>query len=64
MATLGSFLTHHGSRLKVAEELGLHRNTVRNRMAQIERAIGRSLDDPDTRAAAWLALQARRHLAS
>jgi purine catabolism regulator len=63
-ATLGSFLTHHGSRLKVAEELGLHRNTVRNRMAQIERTIGRSLDDPDTRAAAWLALQARRNLAS
>lgn len=63
MATLGSFLTHHGSRLKVAEELGLHRNTVRNRMAQIEHAIGRSLDDPDARAAAWLALQARQYLA-
>ncbi|WP_109508272.1 PucR family transcriptional regulator [Nocardioides speluncae] len=58
-ATLGSFLKHHGSRLKVAEELGLHRNTVRNRVAQIELAIGRSLDDPDTRAAAWLAWQAR-----
>lgn len=58
-ATLGSFLTHHGSRLKVAEELGLHRNTVRNRLAQIEHTIGRSLDDPDTRAAAWLAVQAR-----
>lgn len=62
--TLGSFLAHHGSRLKVAEELGLHRNTVRNRIAQIERTIGRSLDDPDARAAAWLALQARRYLAS
>jgi purine catabolism regulator len=62
--TLGSFLAHHGSRLKVAEELGLHRNTVRNRIAQIERTIGRSLDDPDARAAAWLALQARHYLAS
>jgi purine catabolism regulator len=61
-ATLGSFLTHHGSRLRVAEELGLHRNTVRNRIAQIERTIGRSLDDPDARAAAWLALQARQYL--
>lgn len=59
--TLGSFLRHHGSRLKVAEELGLHRNTVRNRITQIERTIGRSLDDPDARAAAWLALQARQH---
>lgn len=62
--TLEAFLTHHGSRVKVAEELGLHRNTVRNRMAQIERTIGRSLDDPDARAAAWLALQARPYLAS
>lgn len=63
-ATLGSFLTHHGSRLKVAEDLGLHRNTVRNRLTQIEQTIGRSLDDPDARAAAWLALQARQYLAS
>jgi DNA-binding PucR family transcriptional regulator len=56
--TLASFLRQNGSRLKVAEELGLHRNTVRNRVAQIESALGRSLDDPDTRASAWLALQA------
>lgn len=58
--TLASFLRQHGSRLKVAEELGLHRNTVRNRVEQIEAALGRSLDDPDTRASAWLALQAGR----
>ncbi|HSV41214.1 MAG TPA: PucR family transcriptional regulator ligand-binding domain-containing protein [Nocardioidaceae bacterium] len=57
--TLTSFLRHHGSRLKVAEELGVHRNTVRNRIEAIETELGRSLDDPDTRASAWLALQAR-----
>jgi purine catabolism regulator len=57
--TLASFLRHHGSRLKVADELGLHRNTVRNRVEAIEAALGRSLDDPDTRASAWLALQGR-----
>jgi purine catabolism regulator len=56
--TLGSFLRHHGSRLQVASELGVHRNTVRNRVEQIEAGLGRSLDDPDTRASAWLALQA------
>jgi len=56
--TLRSFLRHHGSRLQVASELGVHRNTVRNRVEQIESLIGRSLDDPDTRASAWLALQA------
>lgn len=61
MGTLSAFLRHHGSRLKVADELGLHRNTVRNRIAAIERTISRSLDDPDARAAAWLALQAATH---
>lgn len=54
---LTAFLRHHGSRLQVATELGVHRNTVRNRLAAIEAVVGRSLDDPDTRASAWLALQ-------
>jgi PucR family transcriptional regulator, purine catabolism regulatory protein len=57
--TLASFLRHHGSRLKVAEELGVHRNTVRNRVAQIEAALGRSLDDPQVRVSVWVALQSR-----
>ena len=60
METLGSFLRHLGSRQHVAEELGVHRNTVRNRLAQVERAIGGSLDDAQVRADAWIALQARR----
>jgi DNA-binding PucR family transcriptional regulator len=55
--TLRSLLRHHGSRLKVAEELGVHRNTVRNRLEQIEEALGRSLDDPQVRVSAWIALQ-------
>ncbi len=59
VATLRSFLRHHGSRQQVAHELGVHRNTVRNRVEQIQAYLGRSLEDPDTRASAWLALQAR-----
>lgn len=55
---LRSFLRHHGSRGRVADELGVHRNTVRHRVAEIEAALGRSLDDPGTRADAWVALQA------
>lgn len=55
--TLRCFLRHHGSRLKVAEELGLHRNTVRNRLAAIEAALPGKLDDPQTRVSAWIALQ-------
>lgn len=56
---LRSFLRHHGSRLKVAAELGLHRNTVRNRLLDIEAGLGCSLEDPQVRMSAWLALQAR-----
>ena len=58
LLTLQSFLRHHGSRLKVAEELGVHRNTVRNRVSQIEVLLGRSLDDPQVGAvSAWIALR-------
>ncbi len=56
--TLRSFLTHHGSLASVATELAIHRNTVRNRLQQIEERLGRSLDDPQERASAWFALQA------
>jgi purine catabolism regulator len=55
--TLRCFLRHHGSRLKVAEELGLHRNTVRNRLEAIEATLPGRLDDPQTRVSAWIALQ-------
>ena len=58
----GSFLRAPRFTAQGGRGAGLHRNTVRNRMAQIEQAIGRSLDDPDARVAAWLALQARPHL--
>jgi len=56
--TLRSFLAHHGSLLKVADDLGVHRNTVRHRVRQIEQAIGRSLADPQVRVDAWVALHA------
>jgi PucR family transcriptional regulator, purine catabolism regulatory protein len=55
--TLRCFVRHHGSRLKVAEELGLHRNTVRNRLEAIEAKLPGALDDPQTRVSAWIALQ-------
>lgn len=56
--TLAAFLRHHGSRGAVAEDLGVHRNTVRNRIADIEHRLGADLDDPATRVAAWIALNA------
>jgi purine catabolism regulator len=57
--TLGSFLRHHGSLLKVAEDLGVHRNTVRHRVERIEALLERSLADPQVRVDAWVALRAR-----
>lgn len=56
-ATLAAFLRHHGSRGAVADDLGVHRNTVRNRLAEIERLTGLDLDDPAARVGAWLALE-------
>ncbi|MDQ6526465.1 PucR family transcriptional regulator ligand-binding domain-containing protein [Nocardioides sp. LHD-245] len=56
-ATLAAFLRHHGSRGAVADDLGVHRNTVRNRLAEIERLAGLDLDDPAARVGAWLALE-------
>ena len=56
--TLEVFLRRHGSVAATAEELGVHRNTVRNRLATAERLLGRSLDDAATRMDLWAALQA------
>lgn len=55
--TLAAFLRHHGSRGAVADDLGIHRNTVRNRLAEVERLLGVDLDDPAARVGAWLALE-------
>ncbi len=57
ITTLRVFLQHHGSQLKVAEALGLHRNTVRKRLAGIAAKLSGSLDDPQVRVSAWIALQ-------
>ncbi|GAB3881911.1 PucR family transcriptional regulator [Terrabacter terrigena] len=54
---LAVFLREHGSRATMADVLGIHRNTVRNRLAAIERLTGLDLDDPSARVGAWMALQ-------
>ncbi len=57
LETLDAFLREHGSRGETAARLGVHRNTVRNRVAQIEERLGRPLDDPQVRVDAWVALK-------
>lgn len=55
--TLRVFLAHGGRRQPAAEQLGIHRNTLRDRLARIERITGRLVDDADHRAELWLALR-------
>ncbi|QLD11629.1 PucR family transcriptional regulator [Microbacterium oleivorans] len=42
---------------QTARHLGVHRNTVRQRVAAAERAMGASLADPDVAAELWIALR-------
>jgi len=54
--TLRSWLLHMGDRRAVAEELHVHPQTVRYRLAQLREAFGGKLDDPATRASLMLVL--------
>ncbi|MEJ6489084.1 PucR family transcriptional regulator [Leucobacter sp. USCH14] len=55
--TLRALFIANGQRGPAAAALGIHRNTLRDRVARIERSTGRSVTDPDDRAELWLALR-------
>ncbi|MEV6826716.1 PucR family transcriptional regulator [Amycolatopsis sp. NPDC051102] len=55
--TLRTWLAHHGGWEPTAAELGVHRNSVRHRIAQVERALGVDLADPEVRMRLWFALR-------
>lgn len=55
--TLESWLRHQGDRMSIAEELGVHPQTVRYRLAQLREHFGDALADPASRARLFLALQ-------
>ncbi|EFL15220.1 predicted protein [Streptomyces sp. C] len=55
--TLRGWLAHHGSWDRSAAALGVHRNTVRQRIARCAALLDRDLDDPDTRMELWFALR-------
>ncbi|WP_327252856.1 helix-turn-helix domain-containing protein [Streptomyces sp. NBC_01244] len=56
--TLRGWLAHHGSWDRSAAALGIHRNTVRQRIARAADLLGGAdLDDPDTRMELWFALR-------
>ncbi|MFE5540159.1 helix-turn-helix domain-containing protein [Streptomyces sp. NPDC056492] len=54
--TLRAWLAHHGSWDRSAAALGVHRNTVRQRIARAAALLDRDLDDPDARMELWFAL--------
>lgn len=56
--TLRVWLRTRGTAAQVGEELGVHPQTVRYRMRQIEHALGDDLADPDTRFAIEVAMRA------
>ncbi len=58
MDTLRAWLDQHGQVDAAAQQLGIHRHTVRHRIRRAEAVLGRSLDDPAVRADLWFALDA------
>ncbi|ASR34392.1 PucR family transcriptional regulator [Prauserella marina] len=54
--SLRCWLEHNGHWDTSAARLGIHRHTLRNRMAKTARILGRDLDSPGVRAELWLAL--------
>ncbi|PWK86103.1 DNA-binding PucR family transcriptional regulator [Lentzea atacamensis] len=54
--TLRAWLGQHGSWDRAATVLGVHRNSVRHRIAHVERLLGRDLGSADARASLWLSL--------
>ncbi|GAA2397637.1 PucR family transcriptional regulator [Streptomyces glaucosporus] len=58
VASLHAWLSRHGQWDAAADDLGVHRHTLRYRMRRVEEILGRSLDDPDVRMELWLALKA------
>lgn len=58
--TLSAWLEHDGAHEATARALGVHRHTVRTRIATVQRLLGRDLTSFSTRASLWLALSLTR----
>jgi PucR family transcriptional regulator, purine catabolism regulatory protein len=62
LETLEAYLTHNGSTEHTATALGIHRHTLRNRIAKISSLLDHDLTSAGIRAELWLALKARELL--
>ena len=47
--TLNLYLNNYGNQQKTADDLGIHRNSLRYRVKKIEGILGKSLEDPTVR---------------
>ncbi|MFF8897570.1 helix-turn-helix domain-containing protein [Streptomyces lydicus] len=56
--TLHNWLSLHGNWDRTATSLGIHRNTVRQRISRIATLLDTDLDDADVRMELWFALRA------
>ena len=54
-----AYLRHRGQWEAAANELGVHRNTLRHRIGTSMRVMDVDLDDPDVASTIWLTLRAR-----
>ncbi|MDV6010924.1 PucR family transcriptional regulator [Haloechinothrix sp. LS1_15] len=57
VGTLRAWLAQHGNWDRTAAALGVHRNSVRHRIRQVERVLEADLGDPEIRMRLWFALQ-------
>ncbi|MZD08902.1 PucR family transcriptional regulator, partial [Streptomyces sp. SID5785] len=57
LETLRTWLSVHGSWENTALALGVHRNTVRQRVARCGELLDADLNDPDVRMELWFALR-------
>lgn len=54
-----AYLRHRGHWERASAEIGVHRNTLRHRIATATKLLGQDLDDPDVASRTWLTLRAK-----
>lgn len=59
LQSLAEYLRHHGQWESAALAVGVHRNTLRQRIQRCRDRLELDLDDPDVRAQLWLAIRRR-----
>jgi PucR family transcriptional regulator, purine catabolism regulatory protein len=62
VATLEAYLRNNGHVESAAAAIGIHRHTMRNRLAKIRELTNCNLETADSRAEMWLAIKARELL--